>query len=549
MARSPCHTIASGDNCLYDGRVPALLAVGLLLLAATPAPAQTFTFAWPTEPVQLDPAVVSDGPSLGLTYQVFEGLVRLRGSTTEIEPALAERWETSADGMVWTFHLRPNVRFHDGDPLDAAAVVWNVERWWKSSHPQHAIQLQAGQTFEYWDSLFGGPDERAVVSRVEAAGPRAVRITLRRPHAPLLASLAVPGLGIASPRAATRWGAEFGKHPVGTGAFRFGAWRPGEEVVLEANPDYWGARPKVARVVGRAIKDNAKRLAALRAGDIQGMEGLNPDDLEGVGREPTLSLLLRPPSTTGFVAFNFKVREFQDRRVRRAFAHALDKPAIVNALYGGMGLVARQLQPPALWGHAPDIPDDARDPATARDLLRQAGFPNGLDTLTWDDGRKEPLVLWYLPVSRPYFPVPRDIAQAMAADWAKAGIRVRLQTVDWAVYLERVQHGRLPLFMLGWIADHGDPDGCLCYVFCEPGAPNQGFYANRAVTELLVRARTLSSQAQRAPLYRRAAELLHEDAARLFLAHSQSPIVLSRRVTGYVPNPTGAEAFSTVELR
>jgi peptide/nickel transport system substrate-binding protein len=524
------------------------LAVLGVLLAAGPAAAQTFVFGLPAEPIQLDPAVVTDSASLTVTYQIFEGLVRLRGATTEIEPALAERWEVTADGTVWTFHLRPGVPFHDGEPLDAAAVVWNLERWSQAGHPQHADQVKAGQTFEYWESLFDGFDAESVLARAEATGPLTVRLTLRRPHAPLLASLAVAGLGIASPRAVIRAGTGFGKRPVGTGPFRFVEWRAGQEVVLEASPAYWGPKPKVARVIGRAIKDGARRLAALKAGEIHGMEGLNPDDVAVVRRDPGLALLLRPASTTGYLAFNYRVREFQDRRIRQAFSRAIDRTAIVRALYGGTGLVAGQLQPPSFWG-APALRDEPPDPAAARELLRQAGFPGGLTTLTWEDGRREPLVLWYMPVARPYFPSPKEIAEAIGADLARAGITARLETVDWAVYLERAKFGRLPLYMLGWIADHGDPDGALCYVFCAPGTPGQGFYANREVSDLLRRARRVTVQGERAGLYRRAAELLHADVARLYVAHSQTPLAFSTRVRGYVPNPTGAESFVTVDLQ
>ncbi len=522
-------------------------AAGLLLPG--PALAQDFIVGWPAEPVQLDPAVVNDSASLGLTEQIYDTLVRFRGSTTEIEPALAERWETSPNGLVWTFHLRRDVTFHDGGRLDAAAVVWNFERWRRASHPQHANQIKAGQTFEYWESQFGGFDDRSIVTKVESAGSHTVRLTLRQPLAPLLANLAIPGFGIASPRAVERWGTEFGKHPVGSGPFRFAAWRPKEEVVLEANERWWGGRPKVKRVVARPIKDNARRLAALKAGEIHMMEGLNPEDVQVVRGDPSLALLFRPANTTGFVAFNFRVREFQDRRVRQAFAHAIDKRALVDALYGGAGLVATQLQPPSLWGHNPELRDFEYSPTRARELLQEAGIAARLDQITWADGRTEPLALWYTPISRPYFPNPKEIAEALAADLAKTGIRAKLQTADWAVYLDLVKHGRLPLFMLGWIGDNGDPDNCLCYVFCAPGAPHQGFYANPALTNLLFRAQALRGQAERAALYRRAEEMLHADVARLFIAHNRTPLALSRRVTGYVPHATGAESFATVEVR
>ncbi len=304
----------------------------------------------------------------------------------------------------------------------------------------------------------------------------------------------------------------------------------------------------MTRVIARTIKDSSRRLAALKAGEIHAMEGLNPDDVRAVAADPTLRLLLRPANNTGYVAFNYRVKEFQDRRVRRTFAHAINKRAIVDALYGGTGLVATQFQPPALWGHDQGLQDDAYSPAKARELLRQAGFSSGLGEVTWEDGTREPLVLWYMPVSRPYFPNPKEIAEAIAADLARVGITVRLRTVDWTVYLDRVKNGRLPLYMLGWIGDNGDPDNGLCYVFCAPGAPHQGFYANPALAELLRRARTLADRAERAALYRRAERMLHDDVARLFIAHDRSPLALSKRVTGYLPSLTGTEPFNTVEV-
>lgn len=529
--------------------VALLVAAAWLAWGPGAASVQTFVVGLPAEPIQLDPAVAVDSASLQITRQLYDTLMSLEGAPAEIRPGLAERWEASPDGTVWTFHLRRGVRFHDGTPLDAAAVVWNFERWRRSDHPQHVNQVRAGRSFEYWSSQFGGFAAAAVVSKVEAIGSHAVRLTLRSPLAPLLASLAMPGFGIASPAAVERWGTEFGRHPVGTGAFRLVGWAPGQDVVLEANPDHWGVKPKVSRVVARPIKDNARRLAALKAGEIHAMEGLNPDDVRAVAADPGLRLLLRPENNTGYLAFNYRVRGFRDRRVRLAFAHAIDKRAIVDALYGGTGLAATQFQPPSLWGHDPGLRDHAHSPARARELLRQAGFPDGLREITWEDGGREPLVLWYMPVSRPYFPNPREIAQAIAADLARAGIAVRLKTVDWAVYLDRVKNGRLPLYMLGWIGDNGDPDHALCAVFCAPGAAHQGFYTNRALADLLRRARTLPGDGERAVLYRRAERLLHEDVARLFIAHNRTPLALARGVTGYLPSLTGAEPFNTVEVR
>jgi peptide/nickel transport system substrate-binding protein len=535
---------------LFSWVVGGVVLVGMLL-GAGPAIAQTtFVFGNQGEPVSLDPAIITDGISNRITRQVFEGLVKYKGATTEVVPALAERWQVSADGTVWTFTLRPNIKFHDGNPCDAAAVAWNFDRWRLSKHPQHENQEKAGKAFQYYLDQFGGFDEKSLITKVEAVNPTTVRITLKNPMGPFLANLAIFTFDIVSPKAVEKWGVDFGKHPVGSGPYRFVEWKVGQEVILETNPDYWdkAGMPKIPRLVIRNIKDNSQRLAALKAGEIQGFEGLNPDDVKVVRADPNLQIILRPTNTTGYVAFNFKVKEFQDKRVRLAIAHAINKKGIVDALYGGTGLVATQFQPPPLWGYNKDLKDYEYNPQRARDLLKEAGYGQGLKEVTWEDGKKEPLTFWYMPVSRPYYPNPKEIAEAIAADLAKVGITVQLQTTDWAVYLDKTRNGQVPLWMLGWTGDNGDPDNFICYFFCAYAEARMGFYANRQLTDVLLQAQKLTDQPKRAELYRQAEQMIHDDAARLFIAHNQPPLPFQRKVKGYVANPTNTEYFNTVSF-
>ncbi len=522
-----------------------------LLLGGGPAAAQpTFVFGNQGEPVSLDPAIITDGISSRITRQIYDGLVKYKGATTEVVPALAEKWEVSKDGTVWTFTLHKGVKFHDGNPCDAAAVVWNFDRWRLSKHPQHENQIKAGQTFEYYEAQFGGFDDKSLITKVEAVTPQTVRITLKNPQGPFLANLAMFVFDIVSPKAVEKHGLNYGKNPVGTGPFRFVEWKVGQEVILEANQDYWDKThtPKLQRVVIRNIKDNSQRLAALKAGEIHGFEGLNPDDVKVVRADPNLQIILRPTNTTGYVAFNYKVKELRDGRVRQAIAHAINKKAIVDALYGGTGMVATQFQPPPLWGYNKELKDYDYNPERARQLLRDAGLAQGLKEITWDDGKREPLQFWYMPVSRPYYPNPKEIAEAIAADLAKVGITVQLQTTDWAVYLDKRKNGQLPLYMLGWTGDNGDPDNFVCYFFCSPGSSREGFYANAQLTEVLLEAQRLTDQSKRAALYRKAEQIIHDDVARIFIANNQPPLPFSRKVKGYVANPTNSEFFNTVSI-
>src|SRR5215468_7621436 len=415
--------------------------VVLLLGWTAPGLSQTLVIGGLGEPVSLDSAIVGDGISQNITSQIYDGLVMYKGSTTEVAPALAEKWDVSADGRVWTLYLRKGVKFHDGEPFDSAAVVWNFERWWKAKHPQHENQIKAGQTFLYWQEQFDDFDDKSIVSDVKATDPYSVKVTLKQPQAPFLANLAIFAFGIASPKAVEKWGVDFGKHPIGTGAYRFVDWKANQEVVLDANPDYWGPKAKMKRVVVRNIKDNSARLLALKAGEVHIIAGLNVEDVQVVKSDPSLYLMQRQANATGWLSFNYHVKEFKDRRVRQAIAHAINKKAMVDAFYGGLGLVASQIQPPALWGYNKDLKDYEYSPAKAQELLKQAGFPSGLSEINWEDGKKEPLVFWYTPRSRPYFPNPKEIGEAIAADLAKAGIKAQLQTVEWANYLDKGRRG------------------------------------------------------------------------------------------------------------
>ncbi|HWT82081.1 MAG TPA: ABC transporter substrate-binding protein, partial [Candidatus Methylomirabilis sp.] len=330
----------------------------LTLLLVSPALAQTtFIFGAEGEPVCLDASVVTDGVSQRVISQIVEGLVKYKGSTTEVVPALAEKWQVSADGTVWTFTLQKNVKYHDGAPFDASVVVWNFERWRFATQPQHENMTKAGQTFEYYEAQFGGFDDKSLITKVEAVNPTTVRITLKSPQGPFLNNLAMFAFVLPSPKAVEQRGVESCKYPVGTGPFKFVEWKPNQEVVLEANKDYWDKAnaPKVQRVIIRNIKDNSQRLAALKAGEIHGMFGVNPDDVKVVRADPNLQILLRPTNNTGYVAFNYKVKEFKDKRVRQAVAQAINKKAVVDALYGGLGLVAKEFQPPSLWGYNKDL--------------------------------------------------------------------------------------------------------------------------------------------------------------------------------------------------
>lgn len=526
------------------------------VVTATPLPAKvqdTFIFGAQGEPVCLDPAIITDGISGRVINQIFEGLVKFDKDTTNPVPALAEKWDVSADGKTWTFTLRSNVKFHDGTAFNADAVLKNFDYWQNTKNATHAAQIKAGQTFEYFEAQFGGFDNDSIFAKIEAVNPTTVKFTLKEPQGPFLNNLAMFVFVFWSPTALEKAGVNSCKTPVGTGPYKFVEWKPNEQVTLTAFADYWDKAnaPKMKNIIIRNIPNNSSRLLALSAGEIHGLEGMEARDITAIKADKRFKLILRPANNTGYVAFNYKVKEFQDLKVRQAFAQAINKKPIVDKFFGS-GTVAKEFQPPALWGYNKDLKDWEYDAAAAKKLLTDAGFPNGISEVTFD-GKKVPLEFWYMPVTRPYYPAPKDIATALAADWAKAGINVSLQTVDWATYLDKRKNGQLPLYMLGWTGDNGDPDNFVCYFFCmdakDTPIAREGFVADKEVSDLLKKAAVTIKQADRAPMYQKAEQIIHDKVLRIFIANDQPPLAFTANVDGYIPNPTGTEFFNTVVVK
>jgi len=492
-----------------------------------PAKGGTFVFGRGADSVGLDPAVVTDGESFRVTRNIYESLVEYKRDSTEIVPGLAEYWVTSSNGIEWKFELRRDLKFHDGTPFNAEAVVFNFERWMFEHHPYHK------GVFEYWKSMFGGFP--GFIKSVRAIDEFTIEFVLEKPMAPFLANLAMPMFGIASPTAIQKHGDDYFKNPVGTGAFRFREWRKDDRIVLERNPDYWGEKTLLDRVIFRSIIDNSARLLELQAGSIDLMEFLNPDDIPTVKSDPNLQLLLRPSMNVGYLWWNVEKEPFGKLEVRRAIAHAINKRAIVEKLFGGIGTPATNMLPPSLWGYNDAVLDYAYDPGKARDYLAKAGLPHGFKT-----------TLWAMPNPRPYMPQPTKIAEAIQADLKAVGIEAELVTMDWATYLAKTREGEQDMYMLGWTGDNGDPDNFLFWFFGQKETRSR--YYNTNAAQLTASAQAIVDQEERARLYREAQIALREDTANVPIAHTTPPLAAKKGVKGYLPHPTGSEKLDTVWL-
>ena len=530
----------------------------------------TFIFGRGGDSVQLDPAIVTDGESFRVTGQCLEPLYQYQPGETTPVPALATGCTPNEEGTEWTCTLREGVKFHDGTDFNADAVIFNFDRWRFTDNPYHF----ESQVFEYYEYMWFGFDDDSAIAEIEKIDDYTIKFVLSVPLAPFLANLAMDMFAISSPAAIEQYGEDYGLPAVGcvgTGPFKYVEWVEGDHITVEAYDDYWGGRPSIDEVVWRVIPDDSARYLALKAGDIHALETATAEDIAAAETDPELYVLARPALNTGYLAFNYAIEEMKDINFRKAVVHAINRQGLVEAFLGEYGEVATNFLPPLIMGHNDNIEEWAYDPELAAQYLADAGFPDGISEVTlaqdildadgnvvYATGDKIPLRLYYLPVTRFYYPSPKEIGEAMAADLARAGINVTLELAgDWATYLGLRRTGQLVgLYMLGWGGDNGDPDNFHNYFWGglssadDVKEPDQreGWYANQEVATLCYEAAINPNTAERELIYNQIEVLLHEDVTRLWVDHYNTPLLFSTKVSGYVPQPVGADYYEFTVL-
>jgi peptide/nickel transport system substrate-binding protein len=465
---------------------------------------------------------------------IFEGLVRYKAGSTEVEPDLATSWESSPDGLVWTFHLRQGVKFHDGTPFNADAVVFSLERQRDENHPFH----QYGE-WEYWGWCFGE------IAKTEKVDDYTVKITLLKAFAPFISTMAMFTAYIVSPANAEQLKDKALSNPVGTGPFKFVEWVRGDHITLEKNSDYWGNKAKIDKLIFKVITDPSARFLALQKGEVQGMEFPNPDDLQKIESDSNLQILSQPGLNVGYLAMNMGKdtpgfqEPFANVKVRQAINYAINKKDIVEHLYKGTAEVAKNPLPPTLWGFNDAIQDYEYNPAKAKQLLAEAGYPNGFKTN-----------LWAMPVSRPYMFDPQKIGTAIQADLKNVGIDAEIVSYDWGTYLDKTAAGEHAMCLLGWTADYADPDNFI-YVLLDQDAATVGsagnvaFYRNSEIHKLDMEAQAATDFDKRVELYKQAQVIIHNDAPWVPIANAKQILVFNKNVKGFVLYPTGDYRFES----
>lgn len=521
-----------------------LLAAGMSMTASVNA--KTLVYCSEGSPENFNPQLYTSGTSVDASaVPVFNRLVDFKTGTTELVPSLAERWEISPDGTVYTFHLRHNVKFQSNKffkpsrDFNADDVIFSFMRQKDPSNPYHAV---SGGTYANFDSL----ELATLIKSIERVDDHTVRFTLSHAEAPFLADLAWYFASIHSAEYADKMlkagtPEKVDMNPIGTWPFELAQYQKDSRILYKAFPDYWQGKAKLDRLIFSITPDASVRYARLEKNECQVMPFPNPADLEKMRDNADITLAQKAGLNTGFLAFNTTKAPLDNVQVRQALAMAINKPAIIDAIFKGTGSVAKNILPPGVWSADKALKDYDYDPEKAKALLQQAGIKPGTE-----------ISLWAMPVQRPYNPNARRMAEMIQADWAKVGIKANIVSYEWGEYLKRVRSGEHQAALMGWTTATGDPDnffGPLYSCTSAKGGSNASKWCYQPFEKLITEARAEPDQGKRTALYMQAQQIMHDQMPAVMIAHSTIFEPVRKSVSGYEVDPFGKHIFYQVDIK
>lgn len=498
-----------------------------------PAPvAQDVVIANVTDIVQFDPLDIQDAPTSLVAGQIMEQLVD-RDKDGNFKPALAEKWSTSPDGLTWTFELRKGVKFHDGSDFNAGVVKWHYDRVLFDQTAPVRFRKQWGD----------------IIKEVKVVDSHKVDIILKAPNAAFLDLVVITNGGyIWSKESFEKLGAkQAALKPVGTGPFKFKEWIQGQKVILEANKDYWGEKPKLNTLVFRPIPEANTQVIELETGGVHLISKLGQEDVTRLKKNSEVQVEAVPAYRVRFLEINASRPPFNDLKVRQAINYALDTKAIVTSLVGDLATPSESaVVPIASWGHPKpgELPAYQPDLNKAKALLEEAGWKLEGDKLM-RNGKPFKFTL-YSPNGR-YF-MDKEIAEVVKNRLTQLGMQIDLQVMEWAPYTEKTSKGDFDICLLGWNQSSPEPS-----IFFDPlvktgGRANYAKYSDNELDGWLEEAVKTTDQAKRKELYAKAAKRVAEQAWYVPLYNEMKVAGTRKELKGYTHTPAG-DSYETLYLQ
>jgi dipeptide transport system substrate-binding protein len=485
---------------------------------------------------QYESAVTND--AAGLT--IYDQLLRFEPGGTKVLPALAESYDISPDGTVYTFHLRRGVKFHTTPwftptrDFNADDVVWSINRVNDKKHPAHDV---ARNGYVYWE----GMGMSQLIKSVEKVDPLTVRITLTRAEAPFIADMAMSAIG-------SIFSAEYGEKllrekklqdlntlPIGTGPFVFKSYQKDAIIRYTANKQFWGGAPKIDNLIFAITADPAVRIQRLKAEECLVGTNMKPDTASAFDGSRNLDMLRSSPLYIAYVAANAAKKPMSDRRFREALSLAFDRNTYARSVYGGNATPAGNFLPPGIWSYDKTLVPKF-DPERAKQLVKESGY----------DGRELAL---YTRIGGSID--GKRAAELMQSDWAKVGIRVRVQMVEWGEMLKATGKGDHDITFVNWAGDNGDPDnffGPNLTCDAKKGGGNKSQWCNKDFDALIEAARKISDIPKRTELYVKAQRVLYDDVGAIPAVYPVYLTAVNKKVKGFMPNPFANNDFRNVSI-
>lgn len=491
-------------------------------------------------PESFNPQLVTSGTTIDIiSQQLYDRLVDIDPESGDIVAGLASDWHVSADGTRYQFTLRDDVNFHTtryfqpSRKLNSDDVVFTFNRITDQQHPFH---LQGGGVYPYFQSV----DWANLVKQVQAVDDRTVVFELQRPDSSFLSNLTTDFAAILSAEygqqlLAERQPGQIDRLPIGTGPFRFREYQKDILVRLYRNNDYWRGATQPEQLVFDIVPNNARRMAKLFTHECDIVSYPRVPELELITNLEDVTVQESTSMNVGFWAFNTQKPPFDQLAVRHALGMAINRAAIMQAVYYGHATGAYGILPPTSWAYNDGLPAPVYSPAKARALLAEAGYPNGF---TMD--------IWAMPVQRLYNPNALKMAELMQADLAQIGVRANIVSYEWNSFRQKLGNFEHDSVLIGWAADNPDPDNFfrpLLSCAARDSGSNRANWCDPLFDDIINEALLTANQQQRRALYLAAQQYIHQQQPLVAIAHSQRFQAISSNVSGVSINPYGGIAL------